>query len=142
MPNLEIEGTLTRKMDVQSGKSARGDWAKQEFLVEFQEGKFPSTAVFTAWGQEKVSELDKFSVGDHVNVAFNVSSREYNGRWYTDLRMWKISAAGSSAQAPAAPAAPAAMAPMASSVPAGFQAAPAPTLADLPADSGEDDLPF
>lgn len=131
-----------RKMDVQSGRSARGDWAKQEFLVEFQEGKFPTTAVFTAWGQDKVSELDKFSVGDQVNVAFNVSSREYNGRWYTDLRMWRISPAGSQApSAPAAPVAPAVHAPVASSVPAGFQAAPAPTLADMPADS-EDDLPF
>lgn len=137
MPNLEIEGTLMRKMDVQSGRSARGDWAKQEFLVEFQEGKFPSTAVFTAWGQDKVSELDRFSMGDQVKVTFNVSSREFNGRWYTDLRMWRIAPAGA---APAAPSAPAA--PMASSVPAGFQAAPAPTLADMPADSSEDDLPF
>ena len=124
-------------MDVQSGRSARGDWAKQEFLVEFQEGKFPSTAVFTAWGQDKVSELDRFSMGDQVKVTFNVSSREFNGRWYTDLRMWRIAPAGA---APAAPSAPAA--PMASSVPAGFQAAPAPTLADMPADSSEDDLPF
>ncbi|MCQ2133459.1 MAG: DUF3127 domain-containing protein [Bacteroidales bacterium] len=144
MPNLEIEGTLLRKMDVQSGRSARGDWAKQEFLVEFQEGKFPTTAVFTAWGQDKVSELDKFSAGDQVKVAFNISSREYQGRWYTDLRMWKISEAGvaSAPSAPAAPAAPAARAPMASSVPAGFQAAPAPSLADMPAESEEDDLPF
>ncbi len=128
-------------MDVQSGRSARGDWAKQEFLVEFQEGKFPTTAVFTAWGQDKVSELDKYSVGDQVKVTFNISSREYQGRWYTDLRMWRISEAGS-ASAPAAPAAPAARAPMASSVPAGFQAAPAPGLADMPAESAEDDLPF
>lgn len=141
MPNLEIEGTLTRKMDVQSGRSARGDWAKQEFLVEFQEGKFPTTAVFTAWGQDKVSELDKYSVGDQVKVTFNINSREYQGRWYTDLRMWRISEAGA-ASAPAAPAAPAARAPMASSVPAGFQAAPAPSLADMPAESAEDDLPF
>lgn len=129
-------------MDVQTGRSARGDWAKQEFLVEFQEGKFPATAVFTAWGQDKVSELDRFSMGDHVNVAFNISSREYNGRWYTDLRMWKISAAGASAPAPAAPSAPAVHSPAASSVPAGFQAAPAPTIADMPAESAEDDLPF
>lgn len=140
MADLEIEGTLQKKLAVQTGRSARGDWAKQEFLLEIQDGKFPTIAVFSVWGQDKVDGLARFNEGSQVKVSFSISSREYNGKYYTDLRAWRIVAAGSEAvAAPVAPAAP--RADRAQSVPAGFQA-PAPTLADMPADDPSDDLPF
>ena len=131
---LELEGILRQKLGVQSGTSARGAWAKQEFILEFPDGNYTSQACFTAWGQEKVAELDKYQAGDKVKVSFNLKSREYNGRWYNDLQIWRIAPA---AQAPAAPVA-------ASAVPeAPVYEAPAYTLEDLPADGdAADDLPF
>lgn len=150
---MEIEGRLIQKLGIQSGKSARGDWAKQEFVIEFQEGNFPSKACFSVWGADKVKDLEKYQPGDQIKVAFNVSSREFNGKWYTDLRAWRISPAG--AQAPAsgygapaygqntagtAPASgyqdvPAGFAP---SYGAGLQQVPPHSIEDMP----EDDLPF
>ncbi len=128
---LELEGTIRQKMGVQSGTSARGAWAKQEFVVDFPDGNYTSQACFTAWGQDKVQELDKYQVGDRVKVSFNLKSREFNGRWYNDLQIWRISPAG--AAQPAAPAPiPAAPAPV----------APAPTLDDMPGEDAQDDLPF
>ena len=104
---LEIEGTLAQKLPVQSGSSARGPWAKQEFILEYPDG--------------------------------NLKSREYNGRWYNDLQIWKIAPAGAQ---PAAPAQPAPQARPAAQAPA-YPQAPAPTLEDMPADSdGAEDLPF
>ena len=136
---LEIEGTLAQKLPVQSGNSARGPWAKQEFILEFPDGNFTAKACFTAWGQEKVQDLDKYQVGDKVKVSFNLKSREYNGRWYNDLQIWKIAPAGAQ---PAAPAQPAPQARPAAQAPA-YPQAPAPTLEDMPADSdGAEDLPF
>ena len=136
---LEIEGTLAQKLPVQSGSSARGPWAKQEFILEYPDGNFTAKACFTAWGQEKVQDLDKYQVGDKVKVSFNLKSREYNGRWYNDLQIWKIAPAGAQ---PAAPAQPAPQARPATQAPA-YQQAPAPTLEDMPADSdGAEDLPF
>ncbi|MBR2228275.1 MAG: DUF3127 domain-containing protein [Bacteroidales bacterium] len=132
---LEIEGTLAQKLPVQSGNSARGPWAKQEFILEFPDGNFTAKACFTAWGQEKVQDLGKYQVGDKVKVSFNLKSREYNGRWYNDLQIWKIAPAGAQ---PAAPAQPARQAQAPSYAPQ----APAPTIEDMPADSGEEDLPF
>jgi hypothetical protein len=132
---LELEGTIRQKMGVQSGTSARGPWAKQEFVIDFPDGNFTSQACFTAWGQDKVQELDKYQVGDRVKVSFNLKSREFNGRWYNDLQIWRISPAGDAQPvAPAAPAyvQPAAPAPM----------APAPTLEDMPGDAADDDMPF
>lgn len=130
---LELEGTLRHKLASQQGTSARGAWAKQEFILEFPDGNFTAQACFTAWGQDKVAELDKYQLGDRVKVSFNIKSREYNGRWYNDLQIWRIAPAGQPTAAPAA-AAPV-------SAPA-FESAPAPTLADMPADTPEDDLPF
>ena len=87
---LEIEGKIIRKLGVQSGTSARGEWSKQEFVIEFQEGNYPSQVCLSVWGADKVKELEKYQIGDKVKVSFNISSREYNNRWYTDLRAWKI----------------------------------------------------
>ena len=136
---LEIEGTLAQKLPVQSGNSARGPWAKQEFILEFPDGNFTAKACFTAWGQEKVQDLEKYQVGDKVKVSFNLKSREYNGRWYNDLQIWKIAPAGAPQSAPAAAPAQAQPAPQAPA----FPQAPAPTFEDMPADTGgEEDLPF
>ena len=136
---LEIEGTLSQKLPVQSGSSARGPWTKQEFILEFPDGNFTAKACFLAWGQEKVQDLGKYQVGDKVKVSFNLKSREYNGRWYNDLQIWKIAPAGAQ---PTAPAQPAPQARSFAQAPA-YQQAPAPTLEDMPADSeGAEDLPF
>ena len=151
MANLEIEGRIVRKMQVQSGSSARGDWAKQEFLVEYQDGNFPTTVMFNVWGTDKVQDLQRYQVGDQVKVSFRPSSREYNGKYYTDLRAWRVSPVGAPAEAPqAAPQAAAQSvqqsAPYSEDLPAGFapsyQQAPAPTVEDMPMELDTDDLPF
>lgn len=130
---LEIEGTIAQKMPVASGSSARGPWSKQEFILEFPDGNFTSRACFLAWGEEKVQDLARYQTGDKVKVSFNLKSREYNGRWYNDLQIWRIAPAG---EQPAPAARPAAQAPV-------YPQAPAPSLEDMPADSGPgEDLPF
>ena len=138
---LELEGTLRQKMTVQSGASARGPWMKQEFILEYPDGNFTAQAFFTAFGQDKVAELDKYQVGDRIRVSFNVKSREFNGRWYNDLQIWRIAPAGQG-QAVPAPAAEPIPAPSAPVPPPPAPAAPVPTLDDMPADLPVDDLPF
>lgn len=139
MANLEIEGRIVRLLPVQRGTSQRGEWSKQEFIVEYQDGNFPTSVVFNVWGADKVQDLQNYQVGDTVKVSFRPSSREYSGRYYTDLRAWRIERAG------AAPAQPA-PAPSRDDMPAGFapsyQQTPPPSLGDMPAADSGDDLPF
>lgn len=135
---LELEGTIRQKLAAQSGVSARGAWAKQEFILEYPDGNFTSQACLLAFGQDKVQELQKYQVGDRVKVSFNIKSREYNGRWYTDVQIWRIAPAGQATSPSqvgdlpaAAPAAPA------------YQQAPPPSIDDMPAEGPEtEDLPF
>ena len=80
-----------------------------------------------------------------MKVSFNLKSREYNGRWYNDLQIWKIAPAGASQpEAPAAPARPAQQAApdYRQPAPQAWPQAPAPTLEDMPAEDGGEDLPF
>lgn len=148
MANLEIEGRIAQKLNVQSGKSARGEWSKQEFVLEFQDGNFSSNAVFSVWGADKVRDLEVYAIGSQVKVSFGISSREYNGRWYTDLRAWRIQAAGQGTGA-SAPAVQSYRESGGQDLPAGFapsgnfQSAPAPTMDDMPSEPlNGDDLPF
>ena len=104
---LELEGRIARKLNVQSGTTARGPWQKQEFILEYQEGNFPTQVCMNVWGEDKVKELARYQLGDKVKVSFNLSSREYNGRWYSDIRAWRIEPAGQASQvAPPPPSAP------------------------------------
>ncbi len=131
---MELEGRIARKLNVQTGTSARGAWSKQEFVLEYQEGNFPSQVCMNVWGEDKVRDLEKYQVGDKVKVSFNLSSREFNGRWYTDVRAWRIEPAGQPAQQQGGYPDP-----MGTQLP---PAAPLPSIDDLPAGGEEDDLPF
>lgn len=86
---MELTGSLLKKLPVRSGVSPKGEWQKQEFIVEYQDGNFPKKVCFNVWG-DKVSDLESFNEGDKLKVFFNIESREYNERWYTDLRAWRI----------------------------------------------------
>lgn len=89
---MEISGKIIKKLDAVTGNSARGEWKKQEFIIE-TEDKYPKQVCISAWA-EKVDELSKFNINDKVKLSLNAESREYNGRWYTDLRFWKIEMIG------------------------------------------------
>jgi hypothetical protein len=89
---MEITGRIIQKLDLQKGTSAKGEWKKQEFIIETND-KFPKKVCISGWA-EKVDDLNKFKINDAVRVSVNVESREYNGKWYTDVRFWKIEPAG------------------------------------------------
>ncbi|NBA75430.1 DUF3127 domain-containing protein [Emticicia sp. ODNR4P] len=129
---LELEGTLIKVQPEQTGNGKNGQWVKQEFVVETQE-QYPKKACFSAWG-DRTADLKQFALGDKLKVTFSVESREYNDRWYTDLRAYRIDLASeSSAAAPASNTYQA---------PAQRPAAPQASSVDLPSFSEDEDLPF
>jgi hypothetical protein len=89
---LEIEGKLIQIFPEQTGTGKNGAWTKQEFLIETKD-QYPRKILFNVWN-DKAASLKKLSEGAAIKVSFNAESREYNGRWYTDLRAWKIDSLG------------------------------------------------
>ncbi len=93
---LEISGRVLQILQEQTGTGKNGPWIKQEFVIETQE-QFPRRICFSTWG-DKAAAVKNLKNGDMVNVSFNAESREFNGRWYTDLRAWKIDQFSASSQ--------------------------------------------
>src|SRR6478609_6054742 len=109
---MEITGTVVSLLPLQTGQGKNGVWKKQEFIMETP-GQFPKKVCLSLWG-EKVDE-NRLNVGEKITASINIESREYNGRWYTDVRAWKIAKGGSAPQQSGAPAMDASFAPDASS---------------------------
>jgi hypothetical protein len=86
MNELKIHGTVTKLLEPQTGESAKGNWTKQEFILETENDKYPKSICIEIWGDK----VDPPQVGDVVVCSINVESREYNGRYYTNVRAWKI----------------------------------------------------
>jgi hypothetical protein len=95
--SLEIIGNLYKIMPEIKGVSSKGEWVKQDFIIE-TEDKFPKKVSITAWS-EKVEDLKKLRPGDRLKVSFNLESREYNEKWFTDVKAWKIEKAGEGSSA-------------------------------------------
>ena len=91
---MEIRGKIIELLPEKSGQSANGEWRKQEYILE-TDGQYPKKICFMAWGEK----IDQFNIkqGETVEVSVDLESREYNGRWYTDVKAWKVSKDGSSA---------------------------------------------
>lgn len=85
---LEISGKVLQILPEQTGTGKNGQWNRQDFVIETQE-QYPRKVFFSAWG-DKASVLKTLKPGVVVSVSFNAESREFNGKWYTDLRIWKI----------------------------------------------------
>lgn len=91
---LELSGKLVQILPLQSGTGKNGNWQKQDFVIETAD-QYPKKVCFSAWA-DKVDVLKTLPAGSTVKVAFNAESREFNGKWYTDLRIWKLEVSGSS----------------------------------------------
>ena len=101
---LELSGKLLQKLPAQSGQSSRGAWSKQEFVVETLEN-YPRKVCASVWGEDKVKELNAIADGEVIKVSFNLESRPFNDRWYTDVRAWRIERGGTGETNHAAPSA-------------------------------------
>jgi Domain of unknown function (DUF3127) len=108
---LELIGTLTNVLPEQSGQGKNGTWVKQEFVIETHD-TYPKKICITAWGNQ-TNELKQFAIGDVLKASVNIESREYNGKWYTDIKAWRIelSSGGAAAEASQPSSQPAASAP-------------------------------
>lgn len=87
--SLELTGKIIQIMPETSGISKAGkEWKKQEFVVETFE-TYPKKVCLSMMG-DKTNDLKKFSVGNTITASLNIESREYQGKWYTDVRAWRI----------------------------------------------------
>lgn len=124
---MEIKGRIIQIMPLVSGEGRNGTWKKQEYILEIPNGSFaPKKVCFSAW----TDKIDQFAIkeNEELTISVDIESREYNGRWYTDVRAWKVSREQD--------------APQVASTPSTSYSAPAPEVPQATTESADDDLPF
>ena len=90
---MELTGKIISALPLQTGEGKNGPWKKQEYIIETFD-KIPRKVCFSLWGEK----IDQFHLneGDEAEVMFDLESREFNGRWYTDVKAWKCVKRGKS----------------------------------------------
>jgi hypothetical protein len=123
---MDITGTLVQINEPVTGNGKNGMWKKQDFIIETP-GQYPKKVVITAWGDKL--NLGSFQPGTQITVGFDLESREYNGKWYTDVKAWKISAGSGTGNGNVQGADP-------------MDQSPPPPSFDNGSSAADDDLPF
>lgn len=136
---MDIKGKIIQKLDLQSGTSKAGNaWKKQEYVLETLDS-YPRKVKFDFFGDR--ADQYPLEVGDVITLSYDIESREFNGRWYTDIRGFKAMKEDPNMAGAVPPAySPAAGAP--APTPEGVPAPP--PVEQPPFDQGGvgDDLPF
>lgn len=124
---LTISGRIDSVLTLQQGTSKAGNpWKKQSYVLDTG-GQYPKKVCFSLFGDK----IDQFpiQVGQDVTVSIGIESREFNGRWYTEVNAWNVTYSGQQPQLQAQPAPQPPVAP------------PAPTP-QTPQQQAVGDLPF
>lgn len=138
--SMEITGKIIFALPERGGvsKSTGTEWKSQEFVIETHD-QYPRKCVFTVFGSDRLNAMN-IQVGEELTVSFDIDAHEWQGRWFNDIRAWKVDrvsdvAAQANAAAPVTAAA-------STQTAAPANDAPFPAATDIPAESSVDDLPF
>jgi len=92
--SLQISGVISKVLPLEQGTTKAGsEWQKQSFIVANKDGYEGKEQLFCfeVFGEEKVQNFNKFNkVGDAVTVDFNISTNEWQGKYFTSLQSWKV----------------------------------------------------
>ena len=87
---MTIEGKIIQVLPLQGGvsKTSGKEWSLQAYVLETIE-QYPKKVHFEVFGDDRIKS-NPCDVDDIVSVDFDIESREFNGRWYTSIRAWRI----------------------------------------------------
>ena len=127
---MELTGKIIAVMEARGGVSARtgNSWKTQEYVLEVP-GQYPKRCVFNVFGEDRINQFN-IQNGDELTIQFDIDAREYNGRWYNDVRAYNVIRG----QQPVAGASVAAAPSAATS--------PFPPAQEPASEGSSDDLPF
>jgi hypothetical protein len=88
MNELKLTGRIISMGDIQTGTGQKGVWKKREIILETN-GQYPKKVCLTAWNGV-CDSLSNYQVDDSLTIQCHIESREYNSRWYTEIKPFKV----------------------------------------------------
>ena len=96
--SLSVKGIIKQKLEVEQGTSKAGkEWKSQSFVLNTG-AQYNPDICFKLFGEDKIQLITNLNDGEEIEVAFNLSSRERNGKWCTSADAWKIDKVGGSSE--------------------------------------------
>ena len=137
---MELTGRIIAVLPAQSGVSSRtgNSWMSQDYVIEVP-GQYPRRCAFRIFGEDRIKQFN-IQQNEDVTIQFDIDAREYQGRWYNDIRAYNV-IRGQMAPVGAAPVANAAPFPPQQAAPAAA-ATPFPPAQEAMSEGSADDLPF
>ena len=88
---MEITGNVIAVLPAQGGVSQRSGnaWMRQEYVIEVP-GQYPRRMCFSIFGEDRIKQFNLHQGEQNITVQFDVDAREYNGRWYNEIRAYNI----------------------------------------------------
>lgn len=109
MAFVKERGTIAVMSEVQTGTSQSGNtWSRQTIVVDVVGYNGNYRKVMLQASGNVVADLETMMVGDKVEITYQVTAREWNGKWYNNVDLYKIEPTEEKAQQPVAPSAPSA----------------------------------
>jgi len=132
MSALKVAGKIKSILAIEKGVSKAGkEWQKQSFIIDTGDMYNPDLCI-GLFGEEKIADLSRFSIGQQVEVSINLYSREFSGKWYHNVDAFRIDAVGNVSQG----------IPQGGPTAMSLDPIPAPAATTSLASDEEDDLPF
>jgi uncharacterized protein DUF3127 len=88
---MDIQGKLIKKLEPVTGTGKNGEWRKQDIVIETLT-EYPKKICLTIWG-DKI-DLKSYQPGDQIQAFIEIESREWNNKWYTDVKAWRLEKLG------------------------------------------------
>ena len=87
---MDIQGKIIFASEVRGGVSQRSSasWQAQDFVIETHE-QYPKKCCFTVFGEDRLKQFN-LQVGEEVTVSVDIDAHEYQGRWFNDIRAWRV----------------------------------------------------
>jgi len=127
---MEITGKIIAILPEQGGVSKTGnEWKKQEYVLETQD-QYPKKVCFQLFGADRIAQ-SAIQLDEMLTISFDIDSREYQGRWFTNINAWKVDRAMATDM----------NSPM-TATPGNYAPASAPVAPDFGPANPVDDLPF
>lgn len=85
----QISGKVISILPVVSGENERGEWVRGGVVIETLDS--PSTMLaLSTFGKRRTEQIQQLTLGEVIVVGYSPESREFMGKWYTELRLTEI----------------------------------------------------
>lgn len=85
---MEVQGIVISVLEPQKFNTQKGEMVKYGFVLETKT-TYPKKIHFQVYGEERWKNMN-ITQGKDATVSFDLSSREWNGKWYTQCEAWRV----------------------------------------------------